>query len=566
MLKRPKSQLIMLSFSLLSVLILLLSACGTPTTPAGGGGNASGTPVKGGTWIDDLYEEPDSLIPNASTETFSDMFDQSIYTPLFYGDSKGVLHPGLATEIPTLANGGVSSDLKTWTFHIRPGVKWTDGQPVDARDVDFSWRTWDNPKFGAASTVGFNLIQSTTISPDNMTITFHLSQGFEPFVSIWADGLNAPMPAHHFSSMAVDQITKSPDNLNPSVTDGPFMMKESKPGDHYTVVRNPNYYLASQGYPYLDSVVFRIVTDQNTILKDLQAGSIDSSWFLDVSKVPAYQRLTNYKLVGNPYSTNFEAMYFNFKDKILANNLDVREAMAMAIDHQALIDVARRGQATPLCTDHGSGLTPGYQPNAPCPKFDPTGALNMLKQDGWVMGPDKVLSKNGQRLEFTYSTTANNLWRADDELILQQDFAAIGIKLDVQNYPASTFFGSFLGTGDPTKDQLFEFENTFTYDADDASVAACSQWPPNGENFMFYCNKQLDALFSQEQSTADPNARQQAFDQIHQIYLTQFPFITLYAPEDIAMVKVGTNNYAPGPMGATETVNIWTWWCTGGKC
>lgn len=567
MLKRPKSHMLMLSFSLLSVLILLLSACGAPTTSNGSSSSSSsGTAVKGGTWIDDLYEEPNSLIPNASSETFSDMVDQAIYAPLFYGDSKGIVHPGLVTEIPTLQNGGVSADLKTWTFHLRPGLKWSDGQPLDARDVDFTWKLWTNSKFAAASTTGFNLIQSATVSSDNLSITFHLSQAFAPFVSIWTDGLNAPLPAHHFANVAPDQITKTADNLNPSVVSGPFMMKESKPGDHYTVVRNPDFYMASQGYPYLDSVVFRIVTDQNTILKDMQAGSIDSSWFLDVSKVPAYQRLTDYTLIGSKYSTNFEAMYFNFKNKVLADNLVVRQAMAMAIDHQALIDVARRGQATALCTDHGSGLVPGYQANAPCPKFDPAAANTMLDQAGWVKGSDGVRAKGGQRLEFIYSTTANNLWRADDELILQQDFQAIGIKIDVQNYPASTFFGPFLNGGDPTKYNLAEFENSFTYDADDASIGACNQQPPNGSNFSFYCNKQLDQYYTAEQSSADPNVRQQAFDQIHQIYLTQFPFVTLYAPEDIAMSKNGTHDYTPGPMGASETVNIWTWWCTAGKC
>ncbi len=62
------------------------------------------------------------------------------------------------------------------------------------------------------------------------------------------------------------------------------MMSESKPGDHYALVRNPKYYLASQGLPYLDKIIFRPVANEETILKDLQAGSIDSAWFLDSSK------------------------------------------------------------------------------------------------------------------------------------------------------------------------------------------------------------------------------------------------------------------------------------------
>ena len=202
---------------------------------------------------------------------------------------------------------------------------------------------------------------------------------------------------------------------------------------HYTVVRNPNYYQAAQGYPYLDSIVFRVVTDQDTILKDLQAGSIDSSWFLDVTKVPAYKAITNYTLSSSPYVSNFEAMYFDFHNPILGTDVNVRKAIAMAIDHNALITTARRGEAVALCTDHGKAYVPGFQANAPCPSFDSTAAKALLASDGWKAGSDGVLAKNGQRLEFKYSTTANNFWRADDELVLQSDLQAIGIKLDIQN-------------------------------------------------------------------------------------------------------------------------------------
>src|SRR5947208_3206980 len=180
---------------------------------------------------------------------------QSLYLPLLVGDTSGKINPALATEVPSVANGDVSADLKTWTYKIRPGVVWTDGQPVDARDVDFTWKLWNNPKFGAATTTGYNLITSADLSSDNLKITFHLSQPFVAFNSVWTDGLTAPMPAHHFSSMTPDAVQKSPDHLNPTVTDGPFMMKESVPGDHFTVVRNPKYYRASEGLPYLVQVV-----------------------------------------------------------------------------------------------------------------------------------------------------------------------------------------------------------------------------------------------------------------------------------------------------------------------
>jgi peptide/nickel transport system substrate-binding protein len=575
MLKKPRSRFLMMTFSALSVLLLVLSACstgGTPTTTP----TTSNTPVKGGTWIDDLFEEPSSLIPNASSETFSDMVDQAIYTPLFYGDPNGALQPGLATVVPTLANGGISTDLKTWTFHLKSGLKWSDGMPITANDVDFTWRMWTNSKFVPASTVGINLITGTTISTDGLSITFHLSQGFEPFLSAWADGLDAPVAQHYYQKYASDfgKLLTSPDNLNPPIASGPFMMKESKPGDHYTVVRNPDYY-QGPNLPYLDSVVFRIVTNQDTILKDLQAGTIDSSWFLDVTKTIAYQALSNYKLTYNAKAPNFEALYYDFHNPILGKDQTVRQAIAMAIDHTALIDTARRGFAVALCTDHAQALNPGYQANAPCPAFNPTAATQLLVQDGWTtVDSNGFRHKGNQMLSFEYSTTANNLWRADDELILQQNLQAIGVQLCIENYPASTFFGPFLAGGNASpatgcqsgKYDIGEFEDSFSYDADDSSLFACNQIPPNGFNINFYCNPALDALFKQEQGTADPAARQQIFNQEHQIYLTQYPFVTLYEPVDLAMHKVTVNNYNPSPEGASETGNIWQWWCNGGQC
>jgi peptide/nickel transport system substrate-binding protein len=560
MFKKPRPRFLMVTFSFMAIVILALSACtaqGTPTPPT-----TTGKPVQGGTWIDDIPNEPGSLIPNGDSQTFDVVVEQSIYAPAFVGNYNGKITLGIASEIPTLTNGDISSDLKTWTLKLRPNLKWSDGQPLNADDFDFTWRLWDNPKFGAASTVGYNLITSADVSADKLSITFHLSAPYAPFLALWTDGGGAVLPKHHFASMSPDAILKSKDNLNPSVTSGPFMMKESVPGDHYTVVRNPNYYRASEGLPHLDQIVYRPIANEDTILKDLQAGSITSSWFLDVSKTDTYKTLTNYKLVTNPNASNFELMVFNLKNPAL-QDVNVRKAMAMAIDHNALIKTARLGEAVPLCTDHGQSLTPGYQADAACPKFDPAAANALLDQAGWVKGADGVRAKNGKRLEFNYSTTTGKPWRATDELILQSNFKDIGIKIDVQNYPASTFFGSFMPNG---KHDLAEFENAFTYDPDDAALLDCSQQGTNGENWSFYCNPQMQQFLKQEEQTADPAARQAAFNQIHNLELTDFPFAILYSPVDQGIAKNTAHNYAPGPEGASETVNVWDWWCTNGQC
>lgn len=533
----------------------------------------SATVVRGGTWIEDSIGDVDSLLPNKNDDGG---IDQALYLPLFYGDAQGVIHPGAATEMPTIQNGGVSPDATTWTFHLKPHLVWSDGEPYDARDVDYTWKLWLNPRFGAAfpnGATGFELIRSADVSADHLSISFHLKQAYAPFLQNWVGGYFAPLPAHHFSTMALQAVVKSPDLLNPGVTSGPFMMAESQPSDHFTVVRNPRYYRASEGLPYLDKIIFRPV-DEDAVLQDLQAGTIDSSaGNLNVSKAQAYQHLSHYLLVTPPTSAVFEAMWFNFHNTVLASHLEVRQAMATAIDHQALIQGARQGFASPLCTDHPSAMHPGYQPNAPCPDFNPAAATKLLEDNGWVKGPDGVRARGGQRLEFEYATNVTyNPWRIATEAAVQRNLQAIGIKLDIQNYPGDTFFGSFLPGGKsspPTgavagRYDIAEWAWGFGYDPDDSALLSCDQIPPNGQNLTFYCNPALDALYPQELATADAGTRQQIFRQIHAIYLTEFPFITLYSPTDLSIVRKGTHNYLPSDLEAN--INIWQWWCDNGKC
>jgi peptide/nickel transport system substrate-binding protein len=532
--------------------------------------------IRGGTWTQG-YGDPSSLIPNGSSDVD---IDQALYLPLFYGDSQGAIHAGAATQVPTVQNGGVNANATIWTFHLRPHLMWSDGQPYNARDVDFTWRLWANPKFGAISTLGLDLISSAEISADHLSITFRLKRPFSPFLAgLWVDGAFAPLPAHHFSAMAPEQILKSSDNLNPKVVSGPFMMAESVPGDHYTLVRNPHYYRASEGLPYLDKVVFKVMQNFDSGLKAMQAGSLDATPPLEDPRPSAfqqYQHLKNYMIFSLPTQNSFEALYFNFHNTVLASHQEVRQVMAMAVDQQAIIAGPHHGFASPLCTDHPSIYHPGFDPSNDCPAFDLAAANKLLDDSGWVKGADGIRTKAGQRLEFEYSApgVASDLdsFRLDIEALVQRDFQQIGIKLDIQNYSENTFFRSLLPQGKaspPTgavadRYDIAEFEDSLSHDPDDSGLFACNQVPPTGFNIDFYCNAALDNLFTQEQATADQGVRQQLFRQIHQIYLTQFPFIVLYSPTYFAMAHKGTHNYLPEPF--SDTYNIAEWWCDGGKC
>ena len=179
MFKREKVRLFLVSVSLLSTLLFLLSACGAQGTPTSQS-PANANPVKGGTWIDDVANEPSTLIPNGS----SLLIQNALYAPPFYGDTQGQITPGIVPGIPTVQNGGISSDYKTYTFKLLPNLKWSDGQPLNADDMDFTWKLRVNPKFGSYSTNGYNQIDKADVSSDKQSITFHLKQPFAAFLSI----------------------------------------------------------------------------------------------------------------------------------------------------------------------------------------------------------------------------------------------------------------------------------------------------------------------------------------------------------------------------------------------
>jgi peptide/nickel transport system substrate-binding protein len=351
-------------------------------------------------------------------------------------------------------------------------------------------------------------------------------------------------------------------------------MADSQPGDHYTLVRNPRYYGAVHGLPYLDQLVFHVGTSAS-ILTSFRANTVDSTQLgTNLIDLKEYQRLDSYQLVESPTTAGFEALFFNFHNEVLANHLEVREAIARAIDYQALIDGPLDGMATPQCTDHPSALHPGYQANAYCPALGVDAANKSLDDAGWVRGADGVRSKSGERLEFEYSTaTQADSWRDGVQTLVRRDLAKIGIKLDIENYPGNQFFNSLLAAGQASprtgalagRFDIAEFSWVYGYDADDSGLFDCAKIPPYGDNFGSYCNHALDALFAQEQETSDPGLRQNLYDQMHQIYVTDFPFITLFSPESITVVSKRGHNDEPSPI-LGETTNVWDWWCDQGRC
>ncbi len=536
--------------SVLLLLPMVLAGCG-PTAAT----TTSGGPKHGGTAIDGLYEEPDSLLPQGSVETFSDLVDAAIWAPLFYGDNTGVIQPGLATVVPSNSNGGVSADGKTYTIHLRPSLKWSDGSPLTADDVVFTVNLLKNKAYGAKS--GFQGSEIDSVSAtDPSTVVIKLNTFDVTFLAAsLTDPLAlAPLPKSVYGSLDPATILKSDNNFWPKVTSGPFKITDRVQADHINTVANPNSYQA--GKPYLAGVNFKIIPDANTILTALQSGSITNSWFLDITKLDSYKAISGYTFTTDKTAGSFEAIYFNMKNPILSD-INVRKAITMAADPSAIITNVLKGTGAPTCDDSVGSFA--HEPALiPCYKYDQTAAGALLDQSGWTMGSDGYRHKGGQTLELRYSTTANNTRRSNTQQIFQASWKAVGIKVDIVNYPAGTFFGTVL----PAENfDMAEFANSLGYDPDDLTLWGTNQTPDKGgSNYSQYSNPAVDAAIAAEEKTTDIAARKTAFHTIHTALLTDYPVFFLYGLRDIALYKSNMKNYAPSASGPSETWNIWDWY------
>jgi peptide/nickel transport system substrate-binding protein len=275
------------------------------------------------------------LYVNTGVETCVEFL---VFDSLWKIDPEGKFIPNLATEIPTVENGGISKDGLTWTIKLRPDVTWHDGQPFTADDVAFTLDVIMNPKVTVRSREGHEHVEHYA-ARDSHTIEIKLKESFAPYLVSWQK--TSVIPKHILST--VPDINTASFNTNPVGT-GPFKLKERVAGSYIAFAPNPKYH---GGAPKLISLIQKYVPDQQTLFAQLQTGEVD---VYDIQGIPPllYQRakaLPQTKVLLNP-NPFVEFIYFNcgkpqFQDK------RVRKALYMAVDRKGWIDAVYYGVPVP---------------------------------------------------------------------------------------------------------------------------------------------------------------------------------------------------------------------------
>jgi peptide/nickel transport system substrate-binding protein len=498
--------------------------------------------------------EPDSLNPLVSTQATTIDLSYFVYQYFFNIDDHQQYVPEVALEVPTFANGGISRDGMTLTYHLRKGLKWQDGAPLTARDVIFTFQAIMNPKNNVQVTTGYDHIGKIT-APDDYTVVVHMKKFFAPIVAYFMciQGGYPLMPAHLLASYP--NINHVPYNVLP-IGSGPFRVTEWVHGDHVTMMANPLYW---RGPPKLKSIVLKIVADNNTIVTQLKTGEADAWFRADPSLYPAYSNIPGVSVQLSPQNV-FGHIDFDLKDPNTPwYDVRVRKAVEYALDRQRIAHDATHDVFVPTDSDQ-QFFSWAFDRSIPHIGYDPPTARKLLAQAGWQAGPDGVLTKNGQRLTIQFSYISGNVIGAAIGNIIQQELRAVGIEMTQKTYPAPLFFGAQQNGGilNSYKYEMAYYGWVNGVDPDDSSLYACDQFPPAGQNSLHWCDKKLDDAEKDALSTFDIARRQADYAIIQTELAEQVPTIILYAERRADVFTDRFKGYKASP--ATSAYwNSWEW-------
>ena len=313
----------------------------------------------------------------------------------------------------------ISEDNLRIRFYLRKDVKWQDGKPFTAKDVEFTYKLIIDPKTPTAYATDFLRVKEFRVL-DPYTVEVTYNKPYAPALGSWGQSMH---PAHLLEGQ---DVTKSPLKRQPVGT-GPYKFSEWKTGDRIVVDSYHDYF---EGRPYIDRVMTRTIPDLATMFLELKAGRLDLMTLTPLQ----YRRQTDtawfkenfvrYKYIGFGYTyLGYNLKDWKFQDK------KVRQALTTAIDRESIVQGVLLGLGQPAYTPYKPD-TFWYNPNVKKFPYDPQKAKEMLAEAGWKdTDGDGILDKDGKPFEFTIITNQGNELRKNAATIIQRDLKRVGIKV-----------------------------------------------------------------------------------------------------------------------------------------
>ncbi|MDQ2873253.1 MAG: peptide ABC transporter substrate-binding protein [Candidatus Eremiobacteraeota bacterium] len=495
-------------------------------------------------------EDVSSLNPHLNTQGTLATMSSMTMAWLIKFDEKNIPYAELATEVPTKQNGGVSPDGLQITYHLRKGVKWSDGTPFDADDVVFSIHAVLNPANNETSRSGWDLI-SKIEEPDKYTVRLHLKKPYSPFLITFFSTAGANpciLPKHILGKLA--NINTAAYNSLP-VGIGPFKYQSWLRSQRVVMVANPYYF---RGLPKLHEIDFEIIPNRDTVQTQLQSHELDM-WY----RVPGlyYTRLENLNgFVGlRQPGFEFDHIDFNVSHADVTDPV-VRHALEYAIDRPTIREKIGHGFGV-LQEEPAPKVSSYYDPALAKQKpFDIAHANAMLDQAGWTRGSDGVRSKNGVKLNLDLATNTGSQ-DTDNQIELERSWwKQIGVALTVRHYNTALLFAPASSGGILYGGKFDVLYAAWTLDplGDLSNLYACNQFPPNGQNDLHWCNRRASAAMLDFYSQYDAAGRKKADAIVMEELQKDTPTIVTLAPETTFIYNKDLKNFRPGSAAPFDNI------------
>jgi peptide/nickel transport system substrate-binding protein len=464
---------------------------------------------------------------------------------LLFTDAEANWVGELATDVPTLENGGVSEDGLTITYKLRDGVTWHDGEPVTSADVQATWEMIMNPDYAVITRFGYDRIGSVD-TPDPLTVVVNFE---EPFAS-WPILFDAIIPKHVIEANAADLDTS--EAMRQPVGFGPFKIVDWKVGESIEYEAFDAYW---QGRPKLDRLFIRILPSVDTLMQAIEAKEIDIAWAMPADYVTQIRDLEpqGIRLVTAP-AANAVRLVMNADAELapIFAEKELRQALQHAVDKQQIIDELLQGEAVLGISEwHGS---PWANTEMEVYEFNPDTSRQMLDTLGWAVGADGYREKDGQRLSFRNSTIVGSTTWENIQLLLQQMFKDIGAEMVIDNARTADLFGTWQQGGRWSHgeyDMGLWSHGLRVPDPEVSNRYLCSEIAseenPAGSQWYHYCNPEVDELLQEQASTLDPERRTEIIFQIQEILNEDAYWIYLYAANQIYSAPANLQNFILHP-------------------
>ncbi|WP_373990785.1 ABC transporter substrate-binding protein [Duganella sp. BuS-21] len=480
----------------------IMAAGGTAVSNAA----AIGAPVRGGTLVGIAYPEPPTLATHLNGANPISLITSKIYDRLFVDNGQGGLEPRLALSAKP------SDDGRTITIKLRPNVRWHDGHAFGADDVKYSLDViWPR------SATNITAVIDKVTTPDQLTVLLHLKQRWPVLMRYLGTNGGQILPRHLYQGT---DLATNPYNTKPVGT-GPFVFKEWQRGSHIVLERNPDYYIP--GLPHLDRIVWKVINDSASRAAALETGAAHFAvrnpiTFSDAARL---QKLDTLVLDTKQYEPTSFWLEFNLRDPVLGK-LEVRQAIAHAVDRAALVKTVWGGYGAPLDGPVPSGVKEYFTRDLQQYPFDPAKAEKLLDQAGLPRKAD------GWRFKLVHDFIPfGDDYRRTGEFV-RQALRRIGIDASLGAKDLSTWsrdvftnrqFQVISSWGGWTADPQASLEIRYGARGDRPGVP----W----SKASGYSNKEVDALLEQSRSGENPAQRVVNYKRLQQIVTADLPVLPL---------------------------------------